>query len=587
MLSLIESSSVPSVRALILWGHVVVRVIFRTGLFCSAIGLIPVCALAQTRPDAGVLQQEFERGRTPALPKRITPERPAEPAAIKSLIGATITVKEFRFAGNTRLSSEQLAPVVARFLGRSLDFNELEQVSVVVAQAYRAAGWIVRVYLPRQEILDGIVTLQILEAVFGGVRFEGETSVRTAPERLSRRIEATQEKGVLLNAEALDRALLLADDLPGIAVTGRLAEGQNEKETDLVLKFADEPLFNGEIGVDNSGGRPTGAERVTGNFYLNSPQGLGEQFIANLIHAQGNDYGRFALTLPVGYAGWRVGANASTLAYRLIAPEFSALDARGTSSTAGLEASYPLIRSRLRNLYLDLNYDSKRFDNQSSGATTTRYQIDAYSVGLNGNLFDNFGGGGASGASLTMVHGNVDLEGSPNQAADAITTQAAGGFTKLRYALSRQQVLTDFLSLYGALSGQAAAKNLDSAEKFYLGGASGVRAYPASEGGGTVGQLINLELRARLPQNFTLSAFYDWGRVTVNRNNDFTGAPTLNAYSLQGAGVSVGWVARSGLNLRATWARRIGDNPNPTATGNDQDGSLVRDRFWLTASLPF
>ena len=124
--------------------------------------------------------------------------------------------------------------------------------------------------------------------------------------------------------------------------------------------------------------------------------GMAEQLTANLIHTQGTDYGRLALTLPAGYGGWRVGANASTLAYRLIAPEFSALDVRGTSSTVGLEASYPLIRSRLKNLYLGLNYDTKRFDNQSGGATTTRYQIAAFSASLNGNLFDSLGGGGAT-----------------------------------------------------------------------------------------------------------------------------------------------------------------------------------------------
>ncbi len=36
-----------------------------------------------------------------------------------------------------------------------------------------------------------------------------------------------------------------------------------------------------------------------------------------------------------------------------------------------------------------------------------------------------------------------------------------------------------------------------------------------------------------------------------------------------------------------TFARRDGDNPNPTAAGNDQDGSLKKNRFWLTASISF
>ena len=32
---------------------------------------------------------------------------------------------------------------------------------------------------------------------------------------------------------------------------------------------------------------------------------------------------------------------------------------------------------------------------------------------------------------------------------------------------------------------------------------------------------------------------------------------------------------------------RIGDNPNPSATGSDQDGTLNRSRWWLSASIPF
>jgi hypothetical protein len=55
---------------------------------------------------------------------------------------------------------------------------------------------------------------------------------------------------------------------------------------------------------------------------------------------------------------------------------------------------------------------------------------------------------------------------------------------------------------------------------------------------------------------------------------------------LKGVGVSVGWTASFGLTVKATLAHRIGDNPNPTSTGTDQDGSLTKNRFWLQASLP-
>ena len=52
-------------------------------------------------------------------------------------------------------------------------------------------------------------------------------------------------------------------------------------------------------------------------------------------------------------------------------------------------------------------------------------------------------------------------------------------------------------------------------------------------------------------------------------------------------GAALAWQGDNGLNLKAVWARRIGTNPNPTASGNDQDGSLDKNRLWLSAGFPF
>jgi hemolysin activation/secretion protein len=95
--------------------------------------------------------------------------------------------------------------------------------------------------------------------------------------------------------------------------------------------------------------------------------------------------------------------------------------------------------------------------------------------------------------------------------------------------------------------------------------------------------MLNLEANLSLPLNLKSVFFYDWGRVRVNRDNDFDRAPALNSLSLRGAGVSLAWDDGRGLSARLTWARRIGENPNPTAAGKDQDGTLVKNRIWLTA----
>lgn len=540
----------------------------------SLCSLSATCAMAQTPPDAGALQQQIERERAVQLPKKIAPDKPVQPAAMKPASGVVISVKQFRFAGNTLLSAEQLVPVVAGYLNRPLDFNQLQAAAAAVADTFREAGWVVRAYLPAQDIQDGIVTIQVVEAVFGGTQIEGQAQRMTANQIL-RGVDAQQAQGQALNADALDRALLLADDLPGVAVSGALRAGKGEGETDLVLKLADEALLIGNASLDNTGARSTGRERLAANLNLNSPFGIGDQVSANLILSRGSDYVRLGYSVPIGAQGWRVGANASRLAYELVGSDFSALQAEGTSTSVGVEASYPLIRSRLKNLYLTLNVDRKDFDNEALGGTSSDYDINNFAIGLNGNLFDNLGGGGANSASLVLVNGKVDLgtlEIRENPALD-------GGFAKLRYGFSRQQVITNEVSLFAALTGQETSDDLDSSEKFYLGGAYGVRAYPTNEAGGASGMLANIELRWRLPQGVILSGFYDHGRV---HNDD--GSPS---YSLKGAGLAAAWQTDFGLNLRGTWARRIGDNPNPAANGDDQDGSLNKNRIWLSASLSF
>lgn len=534
-----------------------------------SLGLIlPLSLFAQTPPDAGTLQQQIERERDLQLPKRVAPEAPARPPEMRPAQGVTVMVSRFRFVGNTLLSDEALEAVVARYLNRPLDFNQLQAVAIEIANTYRDAGWVVRAYLPEQEIDAGEIVIQIVEAVFGRTHTESDGR-RVDPDLVLRRVEAQQPQGELLNLEALDRGLLLANDLPGVSVTGGLRPGAAEGETDLSLTLDDEPLFAGDLSADNTGSRSTGRPRYTGNLRLASPFGVGEEFSFGLVHSQGSDYARMAASMPVGSRGLRIGVNGSALDYELISSEFSELDARGDSTVFGLEASYPIVRARTRNLVLLLNADRKSFDNEFIGETTTRYRIDSQSLGLVGNLFDSLGGGGANTASLVVTSGSRDNRvGTTNQQ-----------FAKLRYSVSRQQVITPELSLLAAFSGQYAHKDLDSSERFYLGGAHGVRAYPANEAGGSSASLANLELIQRLPHGIVASSFYDQGWV---RNYD--GSPS---YSIKGAGLAVAWQSPFGINVKATWAHRIGGNPNPTLEGKDQDGSLIKNRWWLTASLPF
>jgi uncharacterized protein (DUF1800 family) len=147
---------------------------------------------------------------------------------------------------------------------------------------------------------------------------------------------------------------------------------------------------------------------------------------------------------------------------------------------------------------------------------------------------------------------------------------------------------TSAAGLTSTTFGQWANKNLDSSEKLVLGGNTGIRAYGSSEAGGANGQILNMEARWRYSPALALSAFYDVGCIQINVNNDYSGAPAVNDYCLKGSGLAAGWTSDKGASFKVIWSRRIGVNPNANIeTGQDQDGSLVLDRFWLTAAMVF
>lgn len=555
--------------------------------------LIPLCsalliqnAYAQPFQDAGAFQQSIEQElrNSPQPPKRTPPVIP-EPSVLKPS-GVLFTLTKIKLSGNSLIDDASINLIIEPYLNRQIDFSQLQKISYEIEAAYRLKGYLARVRLPPQDIEQGVVAMQLEESIFGGVKIEQESS-RIKPAQIQSFIQSQQASGKLVNVDNLDRGLLLADDLPGVTVSGILLQGQHALETDIGVSIETSPLVTGDVQVDNTGPNSIGAYRGLANVNFNSPLGFGDLFSATYLHSAGSDYGRIGYSVPLGSDGLRIGINASTMQYRLTSQQFTNLGSRGASSTGGLEANYPLIRSRTKNLYVGFNADYREFQNSNNIATISQYSSLDYSISLYGNSLDQFGGFGSSSGSIILTRGSINLNQSPNQNAVAATTNAQGDFTKLRFNLNRTQSLPHGFSLYGSISGQYTQSNLDSSEQFYLGGAYGVRAYPANEGAGSTGQLLTIELRRNFLPNLTLSAFYDYGRVRAYVNNNFAGANSLNTFSLQGAGLSINWQPHSRINIKTTWARRLGNNPNQTVTGTDQDGTHSLNRFWLIASLYF
>ena len=540
-------------------------------LASAAIALCMSAHAASPNVDAGALLRQTEQELKTQKPASVIQPRKVMPITAGNPTESTVQVRSFKFSGNTLLNTDQLSDALTAYVNRALTLAQLKEAADIVTNTYREAGWTVKAYLPKQEIDGGVVTIQIVEAVFGGASLISATPQHIDATQLLDMAEANLSKGKPLHADDLDRTLLLLDDLPGVSVAGNLIQGQRDGETNLAISATDDALLSGNASIDNQGSRSTGTNRLSMNLNLNSPTRMGDLLALNALKTQGSDYQRLNYSLPVGYSGWRAGLHASQLNYTVITSEFASLDPHGTARTAGLDLSYPLLRSQMKNVNLAFGYDDKKFDNTSNSVTTS-YGIKVYNASLSANQIDTWAGGGSTTANLAFTSGDKSTE---------------SRYTKLNLSLSRLQSVTDSLSVFASVSAQSTNKNLDSSEKMYLGGATGVRAYPASEGGGSEGNTLTLELRQRLGHNLVLTGFYDYGWVKANRDNNVASPANPNGYNLQGYGVSLAWQASSSIDVKATLAQRVGNNPAAQANGTDGDGTKKVTRLWLSTGIAF
>ena len=122
-----------------------------------------------------------------------------------------------------------------------------------------------------------------------------------------------------------------------------------------------------------------------------------------------------------------------------------------------------------------------------------------------------------------------------------------------------------------------------------------MRAYPTGEGSGDIGGIITTELRYSLPLptklgSYQLTGFYDAGHITLHETvwpNSVNNSTGKNSYWLQGAGIGLNVSTGSFLNIKATWAHTIGENPGRGLSGKDADGRSEQNRFWLQTMFYF
>ncbi|HEV2531384.1 ShlB/FhaC/HecB family hemolysin secretion/activation protein [Phenylobacterium sp.] len=537
-------------------------------------------ALAQPAPGGAQLQQIPP---APAQPKSIPDiriERGRPPAAPEAA-GPRIVVRVLRVTGETRFTEAELIAATGFQPGAELDLAGLRVLAARISDFYNRHGYFVaQAYIAAQDVSGGAVTITVVEGRYGMVGLDNQSRVST---RLARSILAGLKPGDIVATAPLERRLLLLSDLPGVAVKSTLSPGQAVGTSDLLVALTPGRSISGSLEADNAGNRYTGQYRAGATVNFNEPLGWGDVASLRVLTAgSGLNYVRGSYQGEVQDA--TIGVAYAHLAYRL-GREFAPLGARGTVDVASLYASYPLIRSRDTDLYLQGDLDARKFkDRVTSTNSVTDKSATVAIIGLAGDHRDGLWGGGWTTWSASWAIGDLDIKTPAVRAIDAITARSNGGYNKLSFEVARQQALAGPLSLYGDVRGQLASKNLDSSEKMELGGAYGVRAYPEGEAYGDQGYIATLEARlalARLSQwtrgHLQAFAFVDHGDITIDKQ---PWAPGQNSRSLSAAGVGLAWSNDHGFLAKVSYAAKLGSERALSAP--DRSG-----RVWVQISQLF
>lgn len=538
------------------------------------------CAAAQAPPDAGRIQEQLRVPEPPRRPApaqiRIEPPRGEEKADTKPFF-----VASFRVRGATVFPEVRLL----RLLGeprREMTLAQLQALADRITQFYRQHGYIVaRALIPPQDVREGVVQVRVVEGRYERIDIANASDIS---ETRLRGVVGDLKEDAVVHGPTLERAVLLLSDMAGIEPKATLEPGAQPGYTNLMLEIAPTRAAEFNAALDNGGSRFTGRTRLSAGAAWNSPFKIGDRASARLITSGERLRSlRLGYEAPLGTSGPRGNVYVVDTSYEL-GEQFAVLDASGHARALGVGFADPLVRSADRNLRFLLNFETRKLEDRigSLGVVNEKH-VHVLQWGGGGDFRDPVLGGGLTAFQALLSNGRLNLRTPALAQTDAATARAEGSFNKLSLAAQRLQRITADLRLALGYTGQIATDNLDSSEKYSVGGPTGVRAYPPGEAAGDDVHFLQAELRYNagswLGGQLTPLAFIEGARSRINHRawDGFTGN---NVRHLSGYGVGAEWTLTGQFFARGWYAHRLGDEP---ATADRDTDS----RVWVQAGMLF
>jgi hemolysin activation/secretion protein len=513
--------------------------------------------------EPGRIQRQLQPKPGPPPSPEIT--APQLPQAVPPAEAAKIhfTLRAIVIDGSTVYTPDQLQPLYANLIGKEVSLLAIYRIADTITVKYRSDGYILsRAVVPAQRVVDGKVHIRVVEGFIDKVIIEGKKT--PAIESYADQLTLSRP----LREKDLERYLLLVNDLPGVQAFGALSPAKGVLGGSDLTIVVKQKRFDVYSAFDDRGTKYVGPLELSSEAAVNDPFGLsdriGFRYVTTPADEQELRYFELDYEVPIGAQGIKFSLFTSGVTSHpgnTLQTNFLQTDTSGETVIAKL--SYPLIRSRARNLFIDASFmylDSivDQMSLPSLTPLTTSYadHIRAFRAGASYDTTDTLYGHDF--AHLEVSQGVPIFGATPSGKSVGVSRPGAQStFTKATLDASRVQDLDKMLSgldlLTAASAGGSFGEGLLAAEQFGVGGPTFGRGYDPSEITGDYGAAGKAELQYNFrvpvssgtPPQLQAFTFYDFGAVADQnpRLLDESAMPRT--------------LASTGFGLRANWTGHI------------------------------
>jgi len=470
---------------------------------------------------------------------------------------------EYDIEGNSLLDTKLIERTVYRFLGSDRSLKDIEDARKSLERFYHSSGYpTVVVNLPEQDVVEGVVRLEVIEGTVSRVRVTG--SQYFSLDQLRKEIPSLAP-GQVPNLPDLQAQIRRVNAVtPDRRVTPVFRPGRTPGTVEVDLKVKDEFPLHGEVELTGRNSRDTTRPRLSttlrySNLFqkghsaslmlLTSPQNTNDVKVASLTYVMPVEHSNDVM---VGY-GVVTKSDVATA---------GAITVLGDGTIIGARYIHPLMgqSNYFHNATLGVDYKDFGESIRSFGADQLNTPISyvSFSASYRATLLRKSGrsvfGAGVKFGVRGLGNGTQEFENKRfNAVPNFIYTTV---FVEHDYKLPRNFIL------HGALNGQLADTPLVSNEQFSAGGAESVRGYFESQSLGDDGIRGSIELRSpslashvsSYMKKLTLYTFFDGANLRLQ--DPLPGQAVSTALYGTGAGLRMEGPGKFKADFALAWPLR-------------------------------